>query len=151
MNKNGFFALYCNGDGYAEMPWTPPTGNRFSVMVRFLPESLPEDGTLFSLDGLSVGFIRAKDSAGHVRLGGRSFYHDSECRAVLKQCKNTLIAVVDGREVKIYCNGILAVERTLPYDPGRAPGMRIGENLPAVCIFDVTIFHRLPTLSEIQQ
>lgn len=151
MNKNGFLALYCNGDCYAEIPWTPPTGNQFSIMVRFLPESLPEDGTLFSLDGLSVGFIRAKDSAGHVRLGGRSFYHDSERCAVLKQCKNTLVAVVDGRGVKIYCNGILAVENTLPYDPGRAPGMRIGENLPAVCIFDVTIFHRLPTPSEIQQ
>lgn len=151
MNKNGFQTLYCSGDGYAEIPWTRPAGNRFSIMVHFLPESLPKDGTLFSLSGLAVGFVRVNGSAGYIQLRGKAFYRNSECCAILPQCKNTLLAIVDGREVKIYGNGILAIEMTLNYNPGSTPGIRIGENLSAVGIFDVTIFHRLLNSSEIQQ
>lgn len=151
MNKNGFQALYCNGNGYAEIPWSRPMEKPFSIMVRFLPESLPKDGTLFSLGDLDVGFIRVKGLAGHIQLRGKSFCCDSEGCAVLPQCKNTLITIVDGHEVKIYGNGILAIKKTLNYAPGSTPGIRIGENLSAVGIFDVTVFHRLLNLSEIQQ
>lgn len=150
MNKNGFCALYCNEDGYAKIPWTQSAGKQFSVMVRFLPERLPEDGTLFSLGDLEVGFIRAGGSAGHIQLAGRAFRHSSE-RTVLPQCTNTLIAAVNRREVKIYCNGILEVEETLPYDPDSTTDMLVGEKLSSVCVFDVTIFHRIPDSSEIQQ
>lgn len=150
MNKNGFCALYCNEDGYAKIPWTQSAGKQFSVMVRFLPERLPEDGTLFSLGDLDVGFIRADGSAGHIQLTGRTFRHSSE-RTVLPQCTNTLIAAVNHREVKIYCNGILEIEETLPYDPDSTTDMLVGEKLSSVCVFDVTIFHRIPDSSEIQQ
>lgn len=151
MNKNGFYALYCDGNGYAEIPWTRPAGKRFSIMVHFLPEDLPDDGTLFSLGDLDVRFIRVNGSAGHIQLKGSSFSCNSKCCAVLPQCKNTLLAIVDGHEVKICGNGILAIEETLSYDPGSTPGIRIGENLSAVGIFDVTIFHRLLSSLEIQQ
>lgn len=150
MNKNGFCALYCNEDGYAKIPWTQSAGKQFSVMVRFLPERLPEDGTLFSLGDLDVGFIRAGGSAGHIQLTGRTFRHSSE-RTVLPQCTNTLIAAVNHREVKIYCNGILEIEETLPYDSDSTTDMLVGEKLSSVCVFDVTIFHRIPDSSEIQQ
>lgn len=151
MNINGFQALCCNKDGYAEIPWSNPEGNVFSVAVRFLPEDLPKEGTLFSLgEDLDVGFSQVGDSAGHIQVRGKGFCCNSE-HTVLPQCKNTLAAVCSGRDIEVYCNGISVLKETLPNDLRSTSRLRIGEHLSAVCIFDVTIFHRSLTPSEARQ
>lgn len=146
MNTNGFQALYCNHDGYAEIPWTKPDKNQFSIALHFLPDTVPKEGTLLSLDdNLKVGF-----SAGNLQVNGTGSSCNSEYTA-LPQCKNTLVIVCNDSDIEVYCNGIPAVTITLSDYPGRVSHLRIGENLPAVCIFDVTVFHKLLTLPEILQ
>lgn len=146
MNTNGFQALYCNHDGYAEIPWAQPDKNQFSIALHFLPDTIPQEGTLLSLgEHLKVGF-----SDGNIQVNGTGSSCTSEYTA-LPQCKNTLVIVCSDCDIKVYCNGISTATTTLPDYPGRISHLRIGENLPAVCIFDVTVFHRLLTLPEILQ
>lgn len=151
MNTNGFHALYCSKDGYAEIPWTYPTGSQYSIVVRFLPDDLPKDGTLFSLgEDLRVEFTQTGNFAGRIQVSGTGFRLHSN-HSVLPRFKNTLAAIFGGQDLEIYCNGISVLKKTLPDYLQGASSLRIGENLSAVCVFDVTIFHRMLTPLEIQQ
>ncbi|MDE5940413.1 MAG: LamG domain-containing protein [Lachnospiraceae bacterium] len=151
MNTNGFQALYCSKDGYAEIPWTYPAGSQYSIVVRFLPDDLPKDGTLFSLgEYLRVGFTQTGDFAGRIQVSGTGFSLHSD-HSVLPRFKNTLAAIFMGQDLEIYCNGIFVLKQTLSDHLQGASSLRIGEKLSAVCVFDVTIFHRMLTPLEIQQ
>lgn len=137
MNLNGFHALCCEMGGYAQIPWEYPSENKFSIGIQFLPDALAVQGTLFSMG--SILFVKLDNK--RILLTGEGFEHLSDEVMLLRRCQNTIIAVYDGKIISVYCNGALAIQKEISLRPANPVDLRIGENLAAVCIRKVIIFH----------
>lgn len=137
MNLNGFHALCCEVDGYAQIPWEYPCENKFSICIQILPDVLEVQGTLFSIG--SILFVKLDNK--RIRLTGEGFQYLSDEVMLLRRCQNTVIAVYDGKKISVYCNGALAIQKEISLRPINPVDLRIGENLSTVCIRKVIIFH----------
>lgn len=145
MNFNGFHALCCTQNGYAQIPWTVPSDSRFTVCIRFLPDAIAIHGKLISF-GSSLS-IRILD--GHMQLDESDLDSASD-HVILPRCQNTVAVVCDGKNLSVYCNGALALQQIVPSGFNQITYLRVGEALSGVCVNQVTIFHRVLTRPEIQ-
>lgn len=145
MNLNGFYALCCEPDGYAQVPWECPIGNQFSICIQFLPDALAVQGTLLSLSSI----FSVKIDNEHIILAVDGIDYVSDETVLLQRCQNTVAVIYDGADIFIYCNGVSALQRPISFSSVNIPYLRIGEKLYTVCIRKVTIFHRQLTSSEI--
>lgn len=145
MNFNGFYALYCTPNGYAQIPWTVPSNHRFSVCIRFLPDAIAANGTLLSFG--SVFRIRILD--GQIKPG-ESGPDSTPEDMLLPRCQNTVAVICDGTILSVYCNGAFLLQQAVPDALDQITYVRAGEALSGVCIEQVTLFHRILTPPEIQ-
>lgn len=146
MNLNGFYALCCGQDGYAQIPWECPSGEQISICIQFLPDTLAVWGTLFSLDSI----LYVKIDNGRIQLTGEGFSYLSDEAILLQRCQNTVVAVYDGVKISIYCNGVSVLQQIIPFRLANISYLRIGENLSAVYIRKAAIFHRQLTEQELR-
>lgn len=133
---NGFYALYPQKGGYAQLPWESPPNGQFSITIRFLPDTSSLQSDLFSLDSaLSVGL-----SDGNLRLrAGEAEITSSE--TITARCENIVTLVYDGTKLTVCQNSISVIEKqtTIQAD---ISCLRIGGGPDPVCIFQTAIYHQ---------